>query len=195
VHVSPNSWRRHFCLPVIPPSGCLVLPSATTGTALEPVREPLQACALGLPQKRPRLHPLSSKPIPIWPKRARALGVSPNPGRPTRATGLAHSALSSKQLASISGRAWAGLVLFSRSPGQFWKSTRVDREFRERVLVQGYLSQARVDPPRAHARLAPREPRVIFGLASFAEGVEPTRALLRTRSHRQDPLLRYRDDR
>ena len=94
----------------------------------------------------------------------------PNLGADPR-DGPGHSASIIEHLPSILADALGSLVLFSSRRQMLEVYAGLDREFRERVLVQGDLSKQELI--RQHrAQVDKKNPSVIFGLASFAEGVD-----------------------
>ena len=94
----------------------------------------------------------------------------PNHGADPR-DGPGHSASIIEHLPSILEQALGSLVLFSSRRQMLEVYAGLARDFRERVLVQGDLSKQELI--RQHrAQVDKDNPSVIFGLASFAEGVD-----------------------
>ncbi|MFO7703689.1 MAG: helicase C-terminal domain-containing protein, partial [Halopseudomonas sp.] len=94
----------------------------------------------------------------------------PNHGADPR-DGPGHSASIIEHLPSILADAMGSLVLFSSRRQMLEVYAGLPRDFRERVLVQGDLSKQELI--RQHrAQVDKDQPSVIFGLASFAEGVD-----------------------
>ena len=83
----------------------------------------------------------------------------------------AHTAAIVRRLPEIIGTARGALVLFASRKQMQGVFDGVDREWRRRVLIQGNLSKQET-LNRHKARVDAGEPSVLFGLASFAEGVD-----------------------
>lgn len=83
----------------------------------------------------------------------------------------AHTAAIVRRLPEIIGTARGALVLFASRKQMQGVFDGVDREWRRRVLIQGNLSKQET-LNRHRARVDAGEPSVLFGLASFAEGVD-----------------------
>ncbi|MBF7730580.1 ATP-dependent DNA helicase DinG [Pseudomonas sp. N040] len=83
----------------------------------------------------------------------------------------AHTAAIVRDLPGIIGSARGTLVLFASRKQMQGVFDGLEREWRRRVLIQGNLSkQETLD--RHRSRVDDGEPSVLFGLASFAEGVD-----------------------
>lgn len=83
----------------------------------------------------------------------------------------AHTAEVAERLPALLERDSGGLVLFSSWRQMHQVIELIDSGFRERVLAQGELSKAEI-VSQHRARVDAREQSVIFGLASFAEGID-----------------------
>lgn len=83
----------------------------------------------------------------------------------------AHSAAIIQILPSLLAEARGSLVLFSSRRQMQEVFTGLDEAWRKRVLVQGDLSKQET-LNRHKARVDSDEPSVLFGLASFAEGID-----------------------
>src|SRR5690606_3624898 len=87
----------------------------------------------------------------------------------------AHTAAIIRELPALVEGARGTLVLFSSRKQMQDVFDGLDREWRRRVLIQGNLSKQET-LNRHKARIDEGEPGVLFGLASFAEGVDLTGA-------------------
>lgn len=83
----------------------------------------------------------------------------------------AHTAAIVRELPGLLEGARGALVLFSSRKQMQDVFDGVDRDWRKRVLIQGNLSKQET-LNRHKARVDDGEPSVLFGLASFAEGVD-----------------------
>lgn len=83
----------------------------------------------------------------------------------------AHTEAITTMLPGILESVTGGLVLFSSWRQMHRVIDDIDTAFRERVLAQGELSKSEI-VSQHKARVDAGEPSVIFGLASFAEGVD-----------------------
>lgn len=83
----------------------------------------------------------------------------------------AHTAAIVRALPALVGGARGALVLFASRRQMQDVFDGVDRDWRRRVLIQGNLSKQET-LLRHKARVDEGEPSVLFGLASFAEGVD-----------------------
>lgn len=84
---------------------------------------------------------------------------------------LAHTAAIVRELPAIIGTARGALVLFASRKQMQGVFDGVEREWRKRVLIQGNLSKQET-LNKHKSRIDDGEPSVLFGLASFAEGVD-----------------------
>ena len=83
----------------------------------------------------------------------------------------AHTAALVRELPGLIGNTAGSLVLFSSRRQMQDVFDNIDREWRKRVLIQGNLSKQET-LNRHRARIDDGQPSVLFGLASFAEGVD-----------------------
>lgn len=84
---------------------------------------------------------------------------------------LAHTAAIVRELPAIIGKARGALVLFASRKQMQGVFDGLQREWRRRVLIQGNLSKQET-LNKHRSRVDEGEPSVLFGLASFAEGVD-----------------------
>ena len=83
----------------------------------------------------------------------------------------AHTAELSSIIPELVGQDTGALVLFTSWRQMLRVNDDIDADFRDRVLMQGDLSKMEI-LSRHRARIDNGEPSCIFGLASFAEGVD-----------------------
>ena len=83
----------------------------------------------------------------------------------------AHTAAIVRELPAIIGAARGSLVLFASRKQMQGVFDGLEREWRQRVLIQGNLSKQET-LNRHKQRVDDGEPSVLFGLASFSEGVD-----------------------
>jgi ATP-dependent DNA helicase DinG len=83
----------------------------------------------------------------------------------------AHTAAIVRELPAIIGAARGSLVLFASRKQMQGVFDGLEREWRQRVLIQGNLSKQET-LNRHKRRVDEGEPSVLFGLASFSEGVD-----------------------
>ena len=84
---------------------------------------------------------------------------------------LAHTAAIVRELPTIIGAARGALVLFASRKQMQGVFDGLEREWRRRVLIQGNLSKQET-LNKHRSRVDEGEPSVLFGLASFSEGVD-----------------------
>jgi ATP-dependent DNA helicase DinG len=84
---------------------------------------------------------------------------------------LAHTAAIVRELPAILGAARGSLVLFASRKQMQGVFDGLEREWRQRVLIQGNLSKQET-LNKHKRRVDDGEPSVLFGLASFSEGVD-----------------------
>jgi len=84
---------------------------------------------------------------------------------------LAHTAAIVRELPAIIGSARGALVLFASRKQMQGVFDGLEREWRRRVLIQGNLSKQET-LNKHRSRVDEGEPSVLFGLASFSEGVD-----------------------
>ena len=84
---------------------------------------------------------------------------------------LAHTAAIVRELPAIIGAARGALVLFASRKQMQGVFDGLEREWRRRVLIQGNLSKQET-LNKHRSRVDEGEPSVLFGLASFSEGVD-----------------------